>query len=150
MIEQFPAELRGLVRRMLLYESKGQWRSPTELAEAADRACQKLYDQMAQLFGHGGFHALIARSLKLTGREFPELRDVEDEPQGEACLRGLHGSLEGADFDTARQAVEAVFANLINLLNSFIGTDMTMRLLARAWPEVPIREKGPGSEEAKK
>lgn len=150
MIQQPATELRGLVGRMLLYESKGQWRSPTELAGAADRACQKLYDQMAQLFGHAGFHAMIARSLKLTGREFPEIRDMEDDPQGEDCLRGLQGSLEGADPDTARRAVEAVFANLINLLNSFVGTDMTMSLVARAWPEVTIREEGPGSEEAKK
>ena len=145
------AAQRSLARRLLEREA-GEGRAAEELAAAAERACQKFYPQLARLIGAEGFHAVLARALRLAQRESPFLAGVEGEPGGEVgarhavpLLKGLREAVRGRDPAEVSDGVVAVFANLIWLLATFVGESVALRQVSSIWPEVPLRDVEPGS-----
>lgn len=137
---------QGLASRLLAHEA-GSKQTPEAVAEAGQRIFQKLYLQMARLFGQAGFAAVSARALHLAQLDFPFLGGVAIEIKEEACLTRLRESLLGKPSAVASDAVAAFFANLIWLLMTLIGQDLTLRLLRDTWPGVLPQEGHAGEKE---
>jgi hypothetical protein len=128
-----PPAAQELARLLLLHEAGGQ-SEPLALAEALERACGRLQPRMAGLIGRAGFVALFTRALRLAREAYPDLVAVAFDEQAEA---GLHGAREYA---AAREPAEvgdalgAILAQFIGLLITFIGEELSMRLIREIWP----------------
>jgi hypothetical protein len=108
------------------------------LADAVERACQKLRRPLARLVTEMGYQALLRRALHLAARDFPLLNSVRAGGPDAPCLDGLPSSMGGVDPAIVRAAATAIIANLIALLATFIGEDIAFRVLRDSWPDVDL------------
>lgn len=97
----------------------------------AFRVCERLRPVLASLVGVEGFRSLLSRALALSGDEVLWLKAVHVKS---------NGSLEGwdpAQVPAAKLAEgEAVLVtHLLDLLATFIGEGLTLRLVQEVWPE---------------
>lgn len=132
-----PPELYDLASRLLKHEASGST-TPDEKAAAAQRSCGKLARVLTRSIGADGFHVLTAQALRRAKAEVPFLQDLEIEIQEDGCPTGLDTLAQRrtpAEFDSA---LVAILANIIWLLNVFIGSDLTLRQIRRAWPDFPL------------
>jgi hypothetical protein len=113
------------------------------LAHATDRVCQKLRQHLARSIGPAGFDALLRRALALAETEFPSLQAIRTEADGR--LMGLRDLIQTAE--ESSRGLAAVVAHFLRLLSTFIGEDLALRLVGEVWPDVPLHDPGPGSEE---
>ena len=96
---------------------------------------EKLWRPLTTLTGSSGFRALLSRALTLAKVQDPALGSVQLRPDG--ALFGF-GDLS----DDQGHAGEVLIAQLIGLLETFIGPDLAWRLVADIWPELPALEAG--------
>jgi len=95
---------------------------------------------LSKRIGQEGFRTILARSLALTTAQFPHLSAVRVGADG--TLIGLRGAIshaqEAQDKEAQGVTIEgavALVAQLLALLISFIGEDLTLRLLSAVQPE---------------
>ena len=105
---------------------------------AAERVFGKLSQRLAQLITLVGSDALLARAVHLSRAEFPFLDGAQTTPSADGLTLRLRESAEGVESSQAAEAFEAVLAILIALLISFVGEDLTLRVLREVWPELPM------------
>lgn len=134
-----PIAMRDLVRRLLMQEAVGG-EGQEALILSADRVLDKLRAHLSTRIGQEGFRTLLSRALALTTAHHLHLSAVRVEAGG--ALAGL-GEAAGADSQATAVAAEALVAHLLELLVTFIGEDLTTRLLSAVWPE-PAREEPAG------
>jgi hypothetical protein len=115
----------GFALRLLRHESAGS-REPRVVAAAADRAFEKLRDELEALVGPGGASALNRRARTLARRQFPFL----DGDNGKA----------GPSSEQAEAANAAELAQLMGLLVNLLGEDLGLRPVRRIWPDVASSE----------
>lgn len=120
------SETRALAERLVAFEAAYQTAAGAN-CPAECRVCEKLRLPLVTLTGSAGFNSLLSRALTLASRDTPALRTVLIKPDG---------SLEGMAGETAL-AHTALVAQLLNLLFTFIGESLTMRLLHDIWPTLP-------------
>jgi hypothetical protein len=142
-------ELRALARRLVALET-GAAGETADITDAVAATCERLYAQLERLIAPAGFHALLRRALHLAGAEFVWLREVRVE-EGRGCsLTGLREAVRGEAVREAGEALVAVIANVLWLLVTFIGDDLTERLVRQAWPALhddgPVTAKDEGYE----
>ncbi len=133
----------ALVRRLLTLEAVGS-QDQEALVAAAERVLDKLRAHLSQRIGQEGFRTLLARALTLTTPRFPRLKAVRVEADG--SLSGLRRAAdaspqEAQDDVTPQEAVEgttALAAHLIELLITFIGEDLTLRVLSTVSPTLSL------------
>ena len=126
-------KLKQLARRLLAYELESG--KPADAKDsAAFHVCEKLRVSLGKLMGQGGFCSLLSRALMLAGAEVVWLHSLE--------LKG-DGTLEGLDELEAKFGSRAVaegevvlVAELLGLLVTFVGPDLTLWLLHDGWPEL--------------
>ena len=128
-----------LAQRLLTLEME-QGKSGKSLSDAAERVFDKLRTHLSKRIGQEGFRTLYARSLSLTRKSFPSLHAVLIEENG--SLTGLSGAAELSG------AAAALLACLLGLLETFIGGNVTLRMLGAVWPELDVN--GPTDEESKR
>ena len=128
-------ELHDLARRVLATEADSS-HTPQEMAEAMARACKRLHQRLDLFVGAGGFHALISRALFLARKEFSWLDKVHVEEHPGCVLNGLRESVGGVDAAEASAGFAALIANVIWLLATFIGEDITLDLVHETWPAI--------------
>lgn len=126
---------RELASLLLSLEMDDQT-DPASLAVAADQAFQKLCLELTELVTRVGSRALFARALYLTGPAFPFIAGVRAGPTLDTALEGLRDNLREVDPEQAREGLVVLLATLIRLLTDFFGEDVTLRLLAQAWPDM--------------
>ncbi len=80
-------------------------------------------------------HALFARSLTLTGAQFPWLATVLVTSPN-ASWPHLRACVEKQSPETATEGSVGLLAAFLGLLEKFIGRGLTARLLQDVWPEV--------------
>lgn len=97
---------------------------------ATCRVCERLRRPLSHLTGPAGYSSLLSRALTLAQRDAPVLRQVRVTENGD--LDGLE--------DEAAQASATLVAQLIELLITFIGESLTLRLLQDIWPDFPVPE----------
>jgi hypothetical protein len=122
-ISSISPETRALAERLVAFEAAVQQTADDD-AMATCRVCEKLRDPLITLTGTAGYCSLLSRALTLAKREAAVLHAVEVQPDG--SLNGLKGE--------AAKSHPIVVAHLLGLLVTFIGEDLTMRLVDDIWP----------------
>ena len=93
-------------------------------------AIEELRIYLCKIIGTSGFHALFSRALQQATKHAPEIEALRLQPDG--TLDGL-GDLV---LDDAHDAEAVLLAELLELLVTFIGEALTIRLLSDLWPDV--------------
>jgi hypothetical protein len=140
-------ELRALARQIVALGTTGE---AADVAGEVETTCGRLYAQLERLIAATGFHALLGRALSLASAEFVWLKGVRV-AEGRACsFVGLRDAVEGRSVSEVGEAFVAIVANVLWLLVTFIGEDLTLRLVREEWPELrddgPLKTKDEGDE----
>ncbi|HEV8635464.1 MAG TPA: hypothetical protein VG370_14655 [Chloroflexota bacterium] len=114
---------------------------------AAELVCRKLSRRLARLVTSAGCQALLERALHLARAEAPLLEGVRVGASPEICLEGLLERAEGAEPAQARAGMTMVLASLFGLLATFIGDELTLRLVRDVWPDARLDETDRGTQE---
>ena len=131
MVDTPSALTRGLARRLLAVEALYQPASDPHLNEAV-RVCDKLRVSLTRFAGADGFAALLRRSLALARVEVPSLNRITVKP--DCSMDGLE-ALAANEADGGVEAVVALAAHLLELMVTFIGEPLTLRLVRESWPD---------------
>jgi hypothetical protein len=134
MSRNLPSPNARKTARQLLAHEAGAGKPSDVNIPAAIRVCEKLRRPLSTLAGATGFHALLGRALALAKTEDPQLGAVRVQPDG--SLDGLTELRSNGD----GQAGVALIAQLLGLLDAFIGQDLMLRLVADVWPDLPAVE----------
>jgi len=129
----------ALARRLVMVEARGLDR-PEAVAEAGERAWERLRRRLITLIGPEGCDALFARALALSRSDYPMLAGVH---YGAANGSGLTGLREIAHEHAPTDVLDAlvtVTAHFLAVLARLIGADLVLRLVREAWPELPSEE----------
>lgn len=120
----------GLARRLVALEAP-RVESPDPGGGGVGRVCNKLREPLSKLAGQAGFHSLLARALALAKAADPSLAPVQ------VRIDGTLGGYDGVrDPHGGTEPGTAVVAQLLGLLEIFIGVALTMRLVCEVWPEL--------------
>jgi hypothetical protein len=122
-----------LAQRVLALESGIAELADTPPAAPVD-AFGKLHARLARLVGVSGSQALLSRSLALARIETRWLADVHIDPLGRLVGLQEAATLQSAPVATA--GIQNLMAQWIGLLITFIGIDLTTRILSEVWPEI--------------
>ena len=128
-----------LARQLVTYEARGLDR-PEAVAEAGERAWERLRRRLIVLIGPEGFHALFARALALARSDYPMLAGITYEAANGYDLTSLRESVHEHAPTDLLDALVTVTANFLAVLVRLIGADLAMRLVREAWPELPPEE----------
>jgi hypothetical protein len=129
--------MRTSAKRLIAYETSGNKTSGTKTPAAFD-VCEKLRPHLATLMGNGGFRALLSRSLVLANEEVRWLRAVHVKADG--SLEGLEELETQVDQAQLVEGGVVLLAQLLGLLEAFIGENLTFRLVREVWPKVPLND----------
>jgi hypothetical protein len=133
---------RATARQLFAYEA-GAGESSGGNVAAAIRVFEKLRRPLSTLVGATGFRMLLGRALTLAKAQDPNLGAVRVQPDG--SLEGLSELRPNEN----GQAGVALIAQLLSLLESFIGPELALRLVADEWPDLPAFEREAGGESEK-
>ncbi len=128
--------------RELLTQEAGQDADSRASIEAVERICEKLRTHLSTRVGKDGFQTLLSRALILATIPYPHLSAVSIGPDG--ALEGLGQAFPRSRrepgsppaIDEAADAAKALVASLLGLLITFIGEDLTLRILGAVWPNL--------------
>ena len=93
------------------------------------RALDDLSTALARWFGPFGYHAVLARAVAHAAPEHPVLESVTVADPLAPSLVGLDGAAATHGVQAAADAVEAVLAAVIALLERIVGEDMVLYLV---------------------
>ena len=134
-------EMQDLARRLLTFEAARR-NSSAARADAAARVIEELRLHLIKLAGVAGFRSLLSRALTLAKAEAPSLNIVRIRADGSLeGFDGIEGSREvevGAV--AAPEAGTILVAHLLELLVTFIGEPLTLRLVHAIWPDASVDE----------
>jgi hypothetical protein len=132
-MNQAAPELRSLARELVVYETP-EGMTPGAKAPAGFHVTEKLRPHLANLMGKGGFRALLARALALASAEVSWLNGVKANAEGALDgLEALRSQIDPAEF---LDGEVVILAQLLGLLVSLIGADLTTRLIKEIWPKL--------------
>ncbi len=129
-------EIQNLARRLIAFEAAHDNASEARV-DVAVQVIGKLRLRLIKLAGVDGFRSLLSRALTLAKAEAPALNTVRVRADG--SLEGFDGieqSLEEAG--AAGQAGIVLVAHLLELMMTFIGAPLTLRLVRDKWPDAPM------------
>ena len=105
--------------------------------------CEKLADPLSSLAGNAGFQSLLSRALTITKAEIPRLSMTKVQAEGCVNLSEIHPHLSAEE---AAQAEIALVANILQLLCTFLGEALVLRILREIWPDAFFNEGESGKE----
>ncbi|MDQ3175102.1 MAG: hypothetical protein M3Q91_15580 [Acidobacteriota bacterium] len=129
-------EIQDLARRLLAFEAAHD-NSSDARAGVTVQVIEELRVHLIRFAGVDGFRSLLSRALTLAKAEVPSLNIVQVRADG--SLEGFDGieqSLEEAG--AAGQAGIVLVAHLLELLMTFIGAPLTLRLVRDKWPDASM------------
>lgn len=134
-----------LVGRLLALEMRSA-ATCDERAGAAARLFDKTFAVLSPVIGAAGVEAIFARSVRLTGRDFPCLdlvRSREAKPADpRQCLLPCQ---RGDDPVQYEKVATALYTQFFALMGALIGEALAARLILTAWPgmaEASAQEEG--------
>ena len=136
MMDTPQASLRELAQQLLAVEAASQSAADADVDEAV-RVCEKLRISLTRFAGADGFASLLRRSLALARAEVPSLSRISLNP--DCSMEGLE-ALAADEPEGGVEAAAALTANLLELLVTFIGEPLTLRLVREAWPNESLNE----------
>jgi len=140
-----PAPMVVSLSRTILEHEIGKREAPDEIAAAIERCFQRLYAELVNLVGHAGYQALLARAVHLTRPEGGPLEVAIAD--GTVNVKDLAERVKRDGGPRVIDDTTTLLANLIGLLTTFLGEELTMRLVRRIWTEVPHGHSGSGFKE---
>ena len=126
--------MRKLARQIIAKELPRRSLSQSEPAYAALRVCSKLQGPLTAYAGAVGYRSLLRRALSLTRTENQWLATLEVSDAGAIVVPANSDATWNAA-ETA-EGGEALVAQLLQLLEIFIGEALTLRLVHEVWPTV--------------
>lgn len=130
--------MRNLARRLIAAEHRTKDSADTE-SRAAFRVCDKLRASLSGLVGTRGFRTLMSRTLSLATSEFPWLGKVELDANGSPVMPDALEKETGPH--EAAQGGAALVTHLLELLATFIGEALTLRLVQQIWPKTALDDR---------
>lgn len=130
-------KIQELARRLVAFEADRQ-NSSDARADVAVQVIEELRLRLIKLAGIVGFRSLLSRALTLAKAEAPSLNMVHVSVDG--SLNGFDGIEQSKEPAAAVQAGIVLVAHLLELLMTFIGQPLTLRLIRDKWPEASIDE----------
>jgi hypothetical protein len=131
-------KIKELARRLVQSEASAL---PTGQPSAAFRVCDILRQQLSQSVGVAGFRSLLSRALVMSHGEARWLKAVH--VAGNGSLEGLEAAHAHLPQDEIAEGEILLVANLMELLVTFIGEELTLRLVAEAWRVSGLENVGP-------
>jgi hypothetical protein len=130
--------MRNFAKRIIACEANGPHSANGKIPEAFP-VFEKLRPQLTTLMGNGGFRVLLSRALTLARPEAPWLRTVHVKSDGAlGASEEIHAQLSSDAMITGR---EALLAELLGLLETFIGENLTLRLVLEVWPDAHFNDR---------
>jgi len=129
--------MRNFAKRILACEADGDLSAATQ-APKAFHVFEKMRPQLAALMGNGGFRVLLSRALALARPEAPWLRAIDVKSDG--ALGGLEETQAKLSSDAMFVGKVALLAQLLGLLLTFIGENLTLRLVLEVWPNAALND----------
>ena len=125
----------GLAHRLVALEAQALGSFPAATLSASE----KMRQHLSRLMGVTGFFTLLMRAFALARAEEPKV----------GVLMGINadGSIEGLGPPVSEAAAEAyplLLAELLGLLVTFIGEQLTIQMVTDLWPDLP--KEGESSE----
>lgn len=142
-----PTQAHRELARWLLAQELGDAENPVSVDVAADRACGKLFQQLSPLVGVAGYQALLGRALFLCRVELPFLDGLRPGTEPGSFLGELRASTVCLDSASVQGGVIVVLARVLDLLATFIGEDLTLRLIRGDWPDTQGADEAPRIQE---
>ncbi len=123
-------EIQDLARRLVAFEAAHDNSSDVEVAV---QVIEELRMRLIRLAGVDGFRSLLSRALTLAKAEVPSLNVVQVRADG--SVEGLDGIEQSKVTRAVGQAGIVLVAHLLQLLVTFIGAPLTLRLIRDKWPD---------------
>jgi hypothetical protein len=128
-------EIQDLARRLLAFEAAHD-NSPATRVDVAVQVIEDLRMRLIRLAGVDGFRSLLSRALTLAKAEVPLLNMVQVRADG--SLEGFDESEQSPKAEAAGQAGIVLVTHLLELLVTFIGEPLTLRLVRDKWPDASM------------
>ena len=96
--------------------------------------CEKLRPHLSTFLGKAGFNALLSRALALASTDIAWLRNVHVDAGG--SLKEQDDARPGTGSERLAGGT-LLLAKLLELLVTFIGEELTLRLMREVWPRLP-------------
>ena len=93
---------------------------------------------LAIFMGNNGFRELLSCALPRAKAELPWLGAVKVKADG--SFEGLAELSEKRNPDELIEGGVVLVAQLLGLLEAFIGENLTLRFVREVWPEVPLND----------
>jgi hypothetical protein len=93
-----------------------------------------------------GFRSILSRALSIAAGEIDWLKMITIKPDGSLAGLEVVAGLPSIEIDRGETIL---IAHLLNLLITFIGESLTLRLLQDAWPEISCDDMTSGPETTK-
>lgn len=122
---------QDLARRLLAFEALRAEPSDTAARDVME-VCEKLRVELSKFMGVTGFASLLARALVLAQIQAPSLMGLK--VQADGTLQGY----DQADTRGDPKAGCILIAQLLDLLVTFIGESLTLRIVSDIWPNVSL------------
>lgn len=97
----------------------------------------RLRTSLVRFAGTDGFASLLRRALVLATQDVPSLECFKVGADGH-LERAARGAAEEPTAAQENEGAVAITAHLLELLITFIGQPITLRLVHEAWPDVPL------------
>ena len=130
-------EIQDLARRLLAFEVAHDNSSDARV-DVAVQVIEELRMHLIKLTGVDGFRSLLSRALTLAKTEVPSLNMIQVAADG--SVKGFDGIEQSQEAGPAGQAGIVLVAHLLELLVTFIGAPLTLRLLRDTWPDASMDE----------
>lgn len=131
-------EIQDLARRLLAFEAAHDNALDVQV-DVVLHVIEELRMRLIRLAGVEGFRSLLSRALTLAKAEAPALTMVQVRADG--SLEGFNGIEQGQEAGATGQAGIVLVAQLLELLVTFIGAPLTLRLVHDKWPDASM-DKG--------
>ena len=128
-------EIQDLARRLLAFEAAHDNSSEARV-DVAVQVIEELRLRLIRLAGVDGFRSLLSRALTLAKAEVPSLNMVHVRADG--SVEGFDGIEQSREAGAAGRAGIVLVAHLLQLLVTFIGEPLTLRLVRDVWPDASM------------
>ena len=129
--------VKAFARRLVIYEAAADKPAGAHKSTVF-RVCEKLRQPLSRLAGLAGFRSLLSRALALANGEAPWTKAIHVKPDG--SLEGLEQAQAQLSEDEIADGEIILVAQLIGLLVTFIGEELTLRLVQESWPDGPFED----------
>lgn len=128
-------KVQELARRLLDFEESRESLTSAQV-DVVVQVIEELRLRLVRLAGVVGFRSLLSRALTLAKAEAPSLKAARVNVDG--SLEGFVGIEQSQETAVAVHARTILVAHLLELLVTFIGEPLTLRLIRDRWPDASI------------